>query len=95
MLPTIESIPVQIARRIKERRLALGWSRVRLANRAAVSVETLRAFERTGQVALHRLVRLAVVLGLRDEMEKLFATPPPPASLDDMLSQSKPRQRGR
>ncbi len=95
MLPSIESLPVQLANRVKERRLALGWSRATLADRAAVSAETLRAFERTGQIALHRLVRLAIALGLGDEMEKLFATPVPPRSLDEVLAQSKRRQRGR
>ena len=48
-----------LAGRLQARRLELGWSRVTLGERAAVSPATLREFERSGQVSLRRLVRLA------------------------------------
>lgn len=85
----------QIADRLRLRRLALGWSRRSLGERAAVSPETLRAFERTGQISLPRLVRLSVALGVDGELERLFAAPPPPRSLDDLPSPGTKRQRGR
>ncbi len=95
VLQTIESIPSQIAARLKERRLALGWSRTTLAERAAVAPATLRAFERTGQISLARLARLAVALGLDAELERLFSTPPIAQTLDELAAQAKRRQRGR
>lgn len=66
-----------------------------LAERASVAPETLRAFERTGQISLPRLLRLCVALGLEQEVERLFSSPPPPRSLDDLPAPAKRRKRGR
>lgn len=95
MLPSISTLPVRIAERLKERRLALGWSRATLATRAAMSAETLRAFERSGQISLPRLARLAVALGVEGELERLFSAPPRTQTLDELAAQGKRRQRGR
>lgn len=83
-----------LAARIQARRLELGWSRETLAERAAVSPATLRAFERTGQVSLRRLIRIADALGMRDEVEGLFQ-PRPLTSLAEVAARSQRRQRGR
>lgn len=83
-----------IAARLQARRLELGWSRGTLSGRAAVSPATLRAFERTGQVSLRRLVRLADALGLRDELEGLFR-PRAVQSLEQLSARSQRRVRGR
>lgn len=91
---TLETdLALELARRLQARRLALGYSRNTLGELAAVSPETLRAFERTGQVSLRRLIRLADALGLRDELAGLFASPTI-RSLDE-LSAQRTRQRGR
>lgn len=95
MQPSFQSLQQQIADRLREHRLARGWSRGSLAERAAVSAETLRAFERTGQISLPRLIRLCVALGLERELERLFSASPPPRSLDDLPRQATKRQRGR
>lgn len=95
MHASYSSLSQQIADRLRQRRLALGWSRRRLGERAAVSPETLRAFERTGQISLPRLVRLSVALGVDGELEQLFTAPPPPRSLDDLPAPAKRRTRGR
>lgn len=84
-----------LAQRLHARRLALGLSRKRLGELAAVSPETLRAFERTGQVSLRRFIRLADALGLGAELTALFAAPTI-RSLDELSPRrTKPRQRGR
>jgi transcriptional regulator with XRE-family HTH domain len=84
-----------LAERLHARRLALGLSRKRLGELAAVSPETLRAFERTGQVSLRRFIRLADALGLGTELTALFAAPTI-RSLDELSPRRmKPRQRGR
>lgn len=82
-----------LAQRVQARRLALGLSRKRLGELAAVSPETLRAFERTGQVSLRRFIRLADALGLGGELTALFAAPTI-RSLEELPSR-KARQRGR
>ena len=42
------------------------------AERAGVSVDTLRQFETTGKISFDRLVRLAVALGVEDAVDALF-----------------------
>ncbi|MBX3132776.1 MAG: helix-turn-helix transcriptional regulator [Gemmatimonadaceae bacterium] len=91
----MNTLPQRIAERLRARRLALGWSRRTLAERAAVAPETLRAFERSGQISLARLVRLAVALGVDAELERLFVVAPAPRSLDELAPPAPRRQRGR
>ena len=96
MLPFSVSSPAEISvalgRRIQARRLAHGWTQRELAERAGVALDTLKKFERTGQVSLLRLVRLVIALGGTDELEALLASHAP-RSLDDL---TRPRrQRGR
>jgi len=88
-----DDLSADLAKRLQARRLALGLSRKRLGELAAVSPETLRAFERTGQVSLRRFIRLADALGLGGELAALFATPTM-RSLDELPSR-RARQRGR
>lgn len=95
MLASLDNLPLRLAERLRERRLALGWSRRTLGERSGVALETLRKFERTGQVSLPRLVRLAVALGVDDELERLFTAPLAPRSLDDLPALAAKRQRGR
>lgn len=86
-------LALELARRLQARRLELGYSRQKLGDLAAVSPETLRAFERSGQVSLRRLIRLADALGLRHELAGLFVAAPI-RSLDDLPAR-RTRQRGR
>lgn len=86
-------LAMELARRLQARRLELGYSRNTLGELAAVSPETLRAFERSGQVSLRRLIRLADALGLRDELVGLFAAPRI-RSLEELPTR-RTRQRGR
>ncbi len=81
-----------LARRLRAQRLARGWTQAELAARSNVAVDTLKKFERTGQISLVRMVRLTVALGCVDEMEHLFRQSVP-ASLDAL--ERPERQRGR
>ena len=96
VIPFIISTPADIAvalgLRVRERRLERGWTQSELAARASVALDTLKKFERTGQVSLPRLVRLAIALGCATELEGLFREPAP-QSLKDL---GRPhRRRGR
>lgn len=58
--------------RARARRVALGMTRAVAAERAGLSVDTLRRFETTGKIAFDRLVRLAVALNAEEGVDALF-----------------------
>ena len=71
--------PVQLVRgigeRIRDHRLARGWTQAELAERSGVSLSTLKLLEREGKGSLQRLAKIAVVLDLDSELRKLFSDP--------------------
>jgi transcriptional regulator with XRE-family HTH domain len=83
-----------LAERIRALRLREGWSQVELARRAGVNPITYALFERTGRIALERLLKVFAVLRRLDEFDRLAVLDDTPASLFDAPS-SRPRQRGR
>jgi hypothetical protein len=50
-------------------------SRKLLSDRSNVSYASLRRFEETGEISLISLTKLAVELGLADEIRNLFSNP--------------------
>jgi len=64
-----------LAERIKRIRKRKGLSRKQLSDRSNVSYASLRRFEETGEISLISLTKLAVELGLADEIRNLFSTP--------------------
>lgn len=91
-LQTPDEILANVGGRAQALRIARGWTQRELADRADVALETLRRFERTGKIALERLVRIAVVLDAVRPLGELFA-PPPAATLADLERAEKPRLR--
>ena len=65
----------EVALREKERRRRMGYTQAELAQRAGVSVGSLRRFEQTGQISFASLVSLSYALGCSQELEGLFAKP--------------------
>ena len=61
-----------IAKRITALRLQRAWTREVLAERSNVNVYTLKHFERTGQISLHRLISIASALEVYSEVERIF-----------------------
>jgi hypothetical protein len=57
-----------------------------------VALETLRRFERTGKIAVERLVRIAVVLDAVGPLGNLFS-PSPAKTLKDLERAERPRRR--
>jgi transcriptional regulator with XRE-family HTH domain len=84
----------QLASRVREARIDLGWTQRELARRSGVALPTLRVFERTGQISLERLVMIAVVLRSLDAFEGLFLRPRA-TSLEEIEARQTKRQRGR
>jgi transcriptional regulator with XRE-family HTH domain len=85
-MDSILSIKQDLARRVRQRRKEAHLSQQALAERSAVSLGSLKRFERTGEISLASLVRLAVVLGCDDDFKQLF-TRRHYQSLDEILNE--------
>lgn len=92
MLSTTRDVCRALATRVRAQRLYRGWSQQELAERSGVAFSTLRAFERTGNISLERLVNVANALGALDGFDGLFRLPAA-RSLEE-LDQPE-RRRGR
>jgi transcriptional regulator with XRE-family HTH domain len=96
MLPlellTAPQLATAVAQRARRLRLDRNLTQQELADRAGMSLSSLRRFERTGEVAFLSLVRIAVALDAVDGLAALF--PEQVRSLDDVLERPR-RQRGR
>ena len=66
-------IALQIAARVKARRLELNLTQEGLASRAGVKFATYRRFEQTGEISLRGLLQVAFALICLDEFNDLFA----------------------
>jgi transcriptional regulator with XRE-family HTH domain len=102
MLPfsmlTASEIQKHLGLRCQELRLSRNLRRITLAEKAGVSVESIKRFETQGEVSLHNLVLLCLALNCTAEIETLFKSDTP-QSIDEILqlqqSASKKRQRGK
>lgn len=63
----------EIAARMRERRKERKLSQVQLSERADVSLGSLKRFERTGEISLSSLIKLAFALGCEDDFDGLFS----------------------
>lgn len=85
-----------IAEQVRAKRLEQDLSQRTLSEKSGVRYGSLKKFERTGQISLESLLKLAMALGCLDDFKALFA---PKAysealSLDELIATS-PRKRGR
>lgn len=94
-LHTPEDVSRNLGDRIKALRLRRNWKRATLAERSGVSEASVKRFERTGQISLENLLKLAFTLDRLEELATLFA-PAPAASIKDLESlQDSTPKRGR
>jgi len=89
-----DDIAIEMALRLRNRRLAQNLTLEGLARRSGVALGTLKKFERTGQIALVSFIRLVITLKDEAALEKIlleqkFET------LDDILQSGKKPKRGR
>lgn len=88
-------IALQIAARVKVRRLELDLTQEGLAARAGVKFATYRRFEQTGKISLRGLLQVGFALNALSDFDALFAQKQY-QSLDDVLNeQSVIRKEGR
>lgn len=88
-------VAVQIAGRVKARRLELNLTQEGLASRAGVKFATYRRFEQTGEISLRGLLQIGFALNSLAEFDSLFAQKQY-QSLDDVINESNTnRKRGK
>ena len=88
------SILGALAERARARRLQRNLTQAALAAAAGVSLASLRRFERTGAIALEGAVRVALVLGATEPLERWFEAAPV-VSIDEAIARTRVRQRDR
>lgn len=92
---TATELASEIAKRITTLRLEKAWTRQTLADQSGVNVHTLKRFERTGQIALERLIAICQSLEMVHELERLFK-PRQRVDINNWEVPNKPqRKRGR
>ena len=91
-LSSPHEIILDIAGRAKQRRLDANLTQQQLAQRAQVSLGTLKLFERTGKASLQFVMLVAFALNAEKEFSDLFPSSAP-KSIDDIVKRPK-RQRG-
>ena len=91
-----KEIARDIAKRVTALRLQKAWTREVLAEQSGVNVYTLKHFERTGQISLHRLIAISSALEVNTEVERLFK-PRHRVDVDNwsLLEPQTTRKRGR
>lgn len=87
-----QAILRQLGERARLRRLAFNWSRKTLASRSGVPESTIKRYELSGNIGLHKLIQLSLVLDAADEFGLLFPAKPI-VSIDEVRAPK--RQRGR
>ena len=93
MLPS-KDIALEIAARLRKRRLAQQLTQEGLARRSGVALGTLKKFERSGQIAFTSFIQLAIALQDERALENLFGEQQF-KTLDDILQSDQLPQRGR
>lgn len=71
-LITPEEIAVDLARRVRELRLAKKWKQKTLAQRSGVSEGSLKRFEQTGKISMTSFLKLVFALGRIDEINEIL-----------------------
>lgn len=73
---TPNEINAGIAGRIREVRRRRKISQEKLSSLSGVSLGSLKRFERSGEISLLSLTKIAIALGLEGDMQQLFANMP-------------------
>jgi transcriptional regulator with XRE-family HTH domain len=84
----------ELAERLRQQRLAHAWSREELAERSGVTTASIKRFELTGAISLHRLLALCFTLHAIDDFDRVLS-PPTPSSIRELKKSLQTRQRGR
>ena len=75
MLKTPYDISMELAERAREKRKYMKLTQLQLAEKSGVSLSSLKRFERTGEISLSSLLKIAMVLDSLKDFEKVFGKP--------------------
>ena len=93
-LKSTHEVAADLASRVRERRLQRGWTQDEMALRAGMKTPTYILFERTGRIALARLLKIFELLDWLDAFDQLGRGQDlTGVSLDDLTQPE--RKRGR
>lgn len=73
---TWKEIDTDIAKRMIRLRKRKKLSQRELAAKSGVSLGSLKRFEQSGEISLQSLTKLAIALGVEDELDNLFTEVP-------------------
>lgn len=91
---TPQSVMQELKNRLRERRLAIGFSQQALSARSGVSLGSIKRFENTGEISLSSLLKIAIILDCLDDFGDIAnQTIPSNESIKDILKEKK-RKRG-
>lgn len=94
-MSTPAQVAMQIAMRVKSRRLELDLTQKGLAERAGIKFATYRRFEQTGEISLTGLLQIGFALNALSDFDVLFSQKQY-QSIDDVLGDSiVTRKRGK
>lgn len=66
-------VNLDIAKRVSKRRKEKKITQSKLSQYSGVSLGSIKRFERTGEISLTSLVKIAFALGCEDDFDELFA----------------------
>ena len=82
---TWKEINNELAGRLVEIRKRKKLSQKALSTKAGVSFGSLKRFEQTGEISLQSLTKLAIALGVEEELDSLFVQVPF-ASIEEVIN---------
>ena len=91
---SLEAVRIGVARRVRLRRLEMDLTQKGMALRASIPLATYRRFEECGEISLSNLILISVVLGMTDEIEKIFSERRY-RDINDVINAGKTRNRKR
>lgn len=72
-LKSPNDLNMEIAKRVSVRRKEKKITQVQLATTSDVSLGSIKRFERTGEISLSSLIKIAFALGCEDDFDELFS----------------------
>ncbi len=83
---TYYEVQLEIAKRFTSIRKNRKISQVRLSELSGVSYASIRRFEKTGDISLASLVKLAIALRLYDDLNNLFKVRKEYKSIEEVIN---------
>lgn len=89
-LKSPDDVSRQIAERVSKRRKEKKITQVKLSEYSAVSLGSIKRFERTGEISLSSLIKIAFALGCENDFDELFAKRGY-ASIEEVINEKRRR----